>query len=893
MPKVSEVLIDYKQQLSRRQPQWQKAGIQQSRRLAIIGFGRMTKISLKKLCAKKQVLAVINNLIEAMDTSIAILDERGNLVLGESRPVFEAKHPVELEGEAIGWVAGEEKAAAIAKLISYLASQELNQKRLAREVLDKYREITFLYDGAEKIIASLEPKEIANIVLAEARKSIGATSGCVMLLHEGRGVLESIAAFGSEYNLKTTIGLGEGIISNVVLSGKGEIINDVFSDPRFPESISDSLESVVPIWGGRPEVGSALKIWGFPAPKTSVSALACVPLKTKDKVIGAIAISSSQPISYVAEDLKVLATLASQAACAINALLHENKLKESRREALLFRLASEINNSLDLNTILETATSEIRSLLGIDICLFLWYRPKGIQQPELKTENENPLSAKSSGLSAVGDRSAMNSGLAVLGSPGWEVVNEAKTLALPSLIGYYSSQEMGKWVEQIRQMKVVRIDEVKDSADPAMADFFLSRDLSSILAVPIQTRSGEIGAISCANNRKGNGEGNREGDREGNREGRTWSDKDIDLLQGVANQLAIALERAELYHQNSRAARVAEEKAEQLEATLLELKTTQGQLVQAEKMSSIGNMVAGVAHEINNPTNFINGNILHARNYIEELLEILNLYQEEYPTLTPELRAKMEDVELEFMMEDLPKLIDSMQEGTDRIHKIVLALRNFSRLDEAEIKAVEIHEGIESTLLILGDRLRPKPNHPLVRVIKEYGNIPLVECYAKQLNQVFMHLLANAIDALELGATDGGAGTGFLQSPLPTLTIRTELLTPEEDGKNSARESAAAPVAAKSVAAGARSDSPTETRGAFRVLIRIADNGPGIPEDIQGKLFDPFFTTKPVGKGTGLGLSVSYQIVVEKHGGQLLCISQPGRGAEFIIELPIRQPPKS
>lgn len=299
--------------------------IQQAGQYATTDSGRMTKISFKKLCAKKQVLAVINNLVEVMDTSIAIMDVGGNILLGENSPAFEANYPVDLEGETLGWVAGAKKAAPIAQLLSYLASQEMSQKKLALELLEKYREITFLYDSAEKILTSLDPTEIANIVLQEARESIEATSGCVMLLHEKNDILESIVAFGSEYNLQTIIKVGEGIIGNIVLSGKGEIVNDVLSDPRFLATQGDRPESILPIWGSRQEVFSSLKIWGYPPPKNSILALICLPLKAKNRVIGAIAISSSKLISYTAEDLKVLATLASQAASAINVLRRQNQ----------------------------------------------------------------------------------------------------------------------------------------------------------------------------------------------------------------------------------------------------------------------------------------------------------------------------------------------------------------------------------------------------------------------------------------------------------------------------------------------------------------------------------------------------------------------------------------
>lgn len=281
------------------------------------------------------------------------------------------------------------------------------------------------------------------------------------------------------------------------------------------------------------------------------------------------------------------------------------------------------------------------------------------------------------------------------------------------------------------------------------------------------------------------------------------------------------------------------QQAEKLEIILQNLKLTQSQLVQSEKLSSMGQMVAGVAHEINNPVNFIHGNLSHASEYIHSLINTLRLYRQHYPNPIPEIQASAEDNDLDFLIEDLPKILDSMKLGTNRIRDIVLSLQNFSRLDEAGMNPVNIHEGIDSTLLILHNRLRGKSGQPKISVIKEYGNLPLVACYASQLNQVFMNLLSNAIDALE-----------HQQSPrIITIT--------------------------------------TEQTSADSVLISIADNGCGIPEEVQKRLFEPFFTTKPVGKGTGLGLSIAHHIVIEKHHGQLKCISQRDQGTQFLISLPI------
>lgn len=301
--------------------------------------------------------------------------------------------------------------------------------------------------------------------------------------------------------------------------------------------------------------------------------------------------------------------------------------------------------------------------------------------------------------------------------------------------------------------------------------------------------------------------------------------------------------------------------AQQLEKTLQDLQHTQAQLIQTEKMSSLGQLVAGVAHEINNPVNFIYGNLQYANTYAEDLLNLVRLYKEKYPDPLPEIKAVMAENELDFLMEDFPKLLDSMKIGADRIRDIVLSLRNFSRLDEAERKSVDIHEGIESTLLLLRNRLKSNCDRQVIQVIKEYGNLPKVECYAGQLNQVFMNLLSNAIDALESRCANDA-----LEIAKKSLSIDNQ------------KDSSKPPKIIIS----------TQISHFNDVIIRIADNGTGINDAVKAKLFDPFFTTKPIGKGTGLGLTISYQIIVEKHRGKLECISAIGQGTEFIIQIPIR-----
>ncbi|MBD2502248.1 ATP-binding sensor histidine kinase [Anabaena azotica] len=329
----------------------------------------------------------------------------------------------------------------------------------------------------------------------------------------------------------------------------------------------------------------------------------------------------------------------------------------------------------------------------------------------------------------------------------------------------------------------------------------------------------------------------------------------IQILKILSSQAAISIENAQLYadleDKIEERTRELNENNMRLKQTLNELKLTQSQLIQTEKMSGLGQMVAGIAHEINNPINFVHGNLNHINDYANGLLGLIDIYQNIYPELAPEIEDFLENIDISFIKEDMPRILSSMRSGTQRIREIVLTLRNFSRLDEADMKPVNIHDGIESTLLILQSRLQFKLGKPAIEIIKNYDELPQVECYARQLNQVFMNILNNAIDSLERRNQEGNLED--INTNPSIITIRTQVVNSE------------------------------------LIAISIKDNGLGMNDSVRQRIFDPFFTTKPVGQGTGLGLSISYQIVVDKHQGSIECISALGQGAEFIIQIPCRQ----
>lgn len=526
-----------------------------------------------------------------------------------------------------------------------------------------------------------------------------------------------------------------------------------------------------------------------------------VPILKQERLWGLLCIHQcSGPREWQLDEIEFVHQIAEQFGVALHqAKLVEQMKYQTEQQKALFNVVNRIRESLDLHSIFKTAAKEVRQAMKADrVGVFRFYRDSGYDDGEFVSEDVVPPYA--SALAAKIHDHCFGNDYAVHYAKG-----------------------------RIQAVGDIHTAGLKDCHVEVLSRF----QIRANLVVPLL--QGEfLWGLLCIHQCGAP---------------RQWKPEEIEFVQQIASQLSVALKQAELLEQTQR-------QANELSEALDTLKHAQTQLIQNEKMSSLGQLVAGVAHEINNPVNFIYGNLRCVTQYAQDLLELVDGFSKELESPSPALGDRLEDADLEFIQEDFPKILSSMQVGADRIRQIVLSLRNFSRLDEADMKPVDIHEGIESTLLILQYRLKARPGSLAIQLHKEYGDLPQIECYASQLNQVFMNILSNAIDALE-DWSEAAQQTGQ-PKPAPFIRIRTFLHQHENQSHPAA-------------------------------VIQIANNGPGIPEDVLPRLFDPFFTTKPSGKGTGLGLSISHQIIVEGHGGQLRCRSSSEEGTEFWIEIPIHQ----
>ncbi|MFS0517106.1 GAF domain-containing protein [Nostoc sp. UIC 10607] len=537
-----------------------------------------------------------------------------------------------------------------------------------------------------------------------------------------------------------------------------------------------------------------------------------VPISQGEKLWGLlVAYQNSQPRYWQDEEINLLAQVGVQLGVALQqaetlkqmqvqaqklAKAAERERKAAEREKALAATVEKIRQSLDIDTIFATSTEEVRRLLEVERVTI--YRFRADWSGEFVAESL---------------------------AQGWTPIREI--VPAMSTTGYayaddYLQETQGRNFANGKSIVIKDIYSANYSiCHIALLELMKAR---AYIIVPIFQGETLWGLLAAYQNIKP----------------RDWQEDEVDLLMQIGTQLGVGLQQAELLEQTQR-------QTEEITKTLKELQNTQSQLIQSEKMAGLGQLVAGVAHEINNPISFIYGNITYVTEHAENLFKLLRLYQKQYPKVTGEIQKQAAALDLDFISDDLPKILTSMKMGADRISQLVLSLRSFSRLDETGMKPVDLHEGIDSTLLILQHRLQPQTDSFAIEVVKQYGELPSVVCYAAQMNQVFMNILNNAIDALENSEKAGKIIDN------PKIFIRTEVI----EGNT--------------------------------ILICIADNGCGIPEMMRSRIFEPFFTTKQPGQGTGLGLSISYQIIVEKHGGNIKCVSEPGNGCEFWIEIPMKR----
>ena len=540
-----------------------------------------------------------------------------------------------------------------------------------------------------------------------------------------------------------------------------------------------------------------------------------MPVRSQEEGIGFLVCLSENPRIWSAGEVEFIQSIAQQLEIAIRqAQLYEQTQKQAQREQLVNHITTQTRQSFELERILTEAIEQLQEALAADRCLV--HLVEGWSEPQLTNAVQENRSDRLEASEIAAKEAFRRKHLYEVCRPPFA----------PSIEDFDLNGPITQWVIQHGQQVIIS-DITQDERIGPLNEEYQNAQIKSSLVVPVQAND-RLYAILYLNQCT---------------EPRYWSKNDQRLAEAVADQLAISLQQACLYAKTQQQAIENAARAKELAETLQQLRQTQAQLIQSEKMSSLGQLVGGLAHEINNPISFIYGNIPYVESYVRDLIRLLKAYQDRYPDPIPELQALTKELELDFLLRDLPHLLQSMQVGTERIRELIVSLQNFSRLDHAARKEVDIHQGLESSITLLSKHLQGD-----IQVVREYGELPLVECYPRQINQVFMNLLMNAVEALKRSKI----------SP-KIVTLRTAAI--RRDAANS-----------------------------DWIQIAIADNGPGIPTEIQPKIFDPFFTTKEIGQGMGLGLAASYQTIVNQHQGHLQCNSNVEDGTELILEIPVRPP---
>jgi signal transduction histidine kinase len=535
-----------------------------------------------------------------------------------------------------------------------------------------------------------------------------------------------------------------------------------------------------------------------------------IPVRGKEGETGFIVCLSQQPRHWLADEIEFLQSISESLEIAIRqAQLYHETQTQAIRERLVNHIISQTRQSFDIETILMEAITQLLEAMQCDRCfVHLVDNPTDLQ----------------------GTRCLANGCSAILKSDTLRHKHLYEVYRPPfasSLDDFDPTGPITQWV--IKHQQLVMIPDItQDERIGSCNREYQTAQIKSSLVIPVKangTLRGILYLNQCSHSR-------------------SWSKNDQQLAQSVADQLAISLHQASLYAYTEQQARQSALQAQKMAEMLEQLQRTQTELIQNEKMSSLGRMVAGVAHEINNPVNFIYGNIPYIETYLHDLIRLVQAYQTHTPEPTAEVQKLAEEIDIDFLLRDLPKILKSIEAGAERIHEIVDLLQKFSRNNQASLKTIDFNAALENTLLILHNQIGNS-----IEVERSYDQLPPVECYPKPIHQAFLYILTNAIEALNRSSN----------SP-KTLTVQTQYVASETIGD----------------------------MGRVRLMIR--DNGIGISPEIQPRIFEPFFTTKEVGQGRGLGLTISYQTLVNQHHGRLEVQSNPGQGTEFLMEIPIRQP---